>query len=244
MPAALRRLMRASLLVPHPEIAERWSMLESVRELGAVELAASGDTDAAARHRRWFAARAEALGPDVGRADRPEALRELTADHDNVRHALDSAVAAGDSETGLRLCVAMGPFWLPDCTGPRASSDSGPCWPCPGTTTGSGPRASPPPASCSCSAATSPTPTPCSPRPGPARPPRATTSPRPGAVGRGADRVPGLAAGGFAAALGGVAPHAQRAGDDHAVAAPCAAARATASPRGSSPARSLRSARR
>ena len=29
-----------------------------------------------------------------------------------MRHALDSAVAAGDSATGLRLCVAMGPFWL------------------------------------------------------------------------------------------------------------------------------------
>ncbi|HEV7187157.1 MAG TPA: adenylate/guanylate cyclase domain-containing protein [Blastococcus sp.] len=111
-PAAIRRLMRASLMVPHPEVAERWSMLESVRELGTVELSATGDTEAAARHRRWFAARAEALGPDVGRADRPEALRELTADHDNIRHALDSAVAAGDADTGLRLCIAMGPFWL------------------------------------------------------------------------------------------------------------------------------------
>jgi predicted ATPase/class 3 adenylate cyclase/tetratricopeptide (TPR) repeat protein len=112
VPAALRRLMRASLLVPHPDSAERWSMLESVRELAAVELAADGDTETAARHRRWFAARAEVLAPDIGRADRPEALRELTADHDNVRRALDSAVTAGDSATGLRLCVAMGPFWL------------------------------------------------------------------------------------------------------------------------------------
>ena len=111
---ALRRLMRASLLVPHPEVAERWSMLESVRELAAVELAAAGETEAAAaatRHRLWFAARAEALGPEIGRADRPEALRELTADHDNVRHAVDSAVDAGDASTGLRLCVAMGPYW-------------------------------------------------------------------------------------------------------------------------------------
>lgn len=111
VPAALRRLMRASLLVPHPEVAERWSMLESVRELAAVELAASGDPDAATRHRCWFAARAEVLGKDIGRADRPESLRELTADHDNVRHAVDSAVAAGDWRTGLRLCSAMAPFW-------------------------------------------------------------------------------------------------------------------------------------
>ncbi|MFL6097447.1 MAG: ATP-binding protein [Blastococcus sp.] len=109
---ALRRLMRASLLLPHPEVAGRWSMLESVRELAALELSAAGDPDAAARHRAWFAARAERLGADIGRADRPEALRELTADQDNVRHALDSAVATGDSASGLRLCVAMGPFWL------------------------------------------------------------------------------------------------------------------------------------
>jgi predicted ATPase/class 3 adenylate cyclase len=111
VPAAVRRLMRASLLVPHPEVAERWSMLESVRELAAVELAASGETGPAARHRSWFAARAEALGAAIGRTDRPEALRELTADHDNVRHAVDSALAAGDLSTGLRLCVAMAPYW-------------------------------------------------------------------------------------------------------------------------------------
>ena len=111
VPAALRRLMRASLLVAHPEIDERWSMLESVRELAAVELAEAGETGPAVRHRRWFAARAEALGSDIGRTDRPEAMRELTADHDNIRHAVDTAVAAGDSETGLRLCVAMAPFW-------------------------------------------------------------------------------------------------------------------------------------
>ena len=84
-PADARLAARA-----HPDVAERWSMLESVRELAAVELAAAGDTEAAARHRSWFADRAEALGPDVGRTDRPEALRELTADHDNVRQALDT----------------------------------------------------------------------------------------------------------------------------------------------------------
>jgi predicted ATPase/class 3 adenylate cyclase len=111
VPGALRRLMRASLLVAHPEIDERWSMLESVRELAAVELAEAGETEPAVRHRQWFAARAEALGADIGRTDRPDALRELTADHDNIRHAVDTAVGAGDADTGMRLCVAMGAFW-------------------------------------------------------------------------------------------------------------------------------------
>jgi predicted ATPase/class 3 adenylate cyclase len=112
VPAAVRRLMRASLLLPYEDADGRWSMLESVRELAALELAAAGDAEAAARHRTWFAVRAEALADDIGRSDRPGALRELTADHDNVRHALDSAVAVQDSANGLRLCVAMGPFWL------------------------------------------------------------------------------------------------------------------------------------
>jgi tetratricopeptide (TPR) repeat protein len=112
VPAAVRRLMRGSLLQASADVEGRWTMLESVRELAALELAAAGDADAAARHRTWFADRAETLGPEIGRTDRPAALRELTADHDNVRHALDSAVSAGDAATGLRLCVAMGPFWL------------------------------------------------------------------------------------------------------------------------------------
>ena len=112
VPAAVRRLMRASLLQASADVDGRWTMLESVRELAALELTAAADTDAVVRHRTWFAVRAETLGADIGRTDRPAALRELTADHDNVRHALDSAVADGDAVTGLRLCVAMGPFWL------------------------------------------------------------------------------------------------------------------------------------
>ena len=54
--AILRHLARASLLVPHAELPERWSMLESVRELAAIELEAAGEDDVlATRHRTWFA---------------------------------------------------------------------------------------------------------------------------------------------------------------------------------------------
>jgi tetratricopeptide (TPR) repeat protein len=115
VPAALRRLTRASLLVPHPAVDDRWSMLELVRELAAVELREAGESDAvAARHREWFARRVEAVEGDIGRTDRVDVMRELTADHDNVRRAVESAVAAGDAEVGLRLCAAMAPFWISD----------------------------------------------------------------------------------------------------------------------------------
>jgi predicted ATPase/class 3 adenylate cyclase len=115
VPAALRRLTRASLLGPHPALPDHWSMLGLVRELAAVELGEAGESDAvAARHRDWFARRVEAVEGDIGRTDGADLMRELTADHDNVRRAVETAVAAGDAAVGLRLCAAMAPFWISD----------------------------------------------------------------------------------------------------------------------------------
>jgi predicted ATPase/class 3 adenylate cyclase len=109
--AAIHRLVRASL-VTGDLAGDRWSMAESVRELAALELASSGDDgETPARHRRWFADRVEQVERDVGRSDRDDVMRELAADHDNVRRALDSAVSAADADTALRLAAAMAPFW-------------------------------------------------------------------------------------------------------------------------------------
>ena len=108
----LRHLARASLIVPDPELPERWSMLESVRELAGIELEAAGEDDQlAARHRLWFAHRVERVEAEIGRSGRPEVMRDLAADQDNVRRAIDTALAAGDATVGLRICTAMAPFW-------------------------------------------------------------------------------------------------------------------------------------
>lgn len=110
VPAALRRLVRASLLLLDED--GRWSMPESVRDLAGQELASAGDAEAtAARHRAWFADRAEQLEPAIGRSDRPEVMREVGQDLDNLRRALDSAAATGDADTALRLAAAVAPFW-------------------------------------------------------------------------------------------------------------------------------------
>ena len=62
VPAMIHRLVRASLLVAHPDVPGRWSMLESIRELAAIELEAAGDAaDMAARHRQWYARWVEAV---------------------------------------------------------------------------------------------------------------------------------------------------------------------------------------
>lgn len=112
VPALLRHLARSSLLQIAPGTADRWSMLESLRELAALELAAVGESDALAqRHRSWFVDRVELVSDDLGRAGQEAVLGELVADHDNVRLALDTAQAAGEVNTSLRLATAMSPFW-------------------------------------------------------------------------------------------------------------------------------------
>lgn len=112
VPRILRHLARASLLVPHPELPERWSMLDSLRELAAIELKATGeDQELAARHRAWFALRIDRVEADVGRTGRPDVMRDLAVDQDNVRRAIETAIAAGDGTVALRICTAMAPFW-------------------------------------------------------------------------------------------------------------------------------------
>jgi predicted ATPase/class 3 adenylate cyclase len=108
----LRHLARASLVVPHPELPERWSMLELVRELAAIELVAAGEEgELATRHRTWFALRVERVEAEIGRTGRPEVMRDLAADQDNARRAIETALAAGDATVALRICTAMAPFW-------------------------------------------------------------------------------------------------------------------------------------
>ena len=108
----LRRLVRSSLLNVTPELPDRWSMLESIRELAALELTAAGEADDLyLRHRTWFAARVEAVGDDIGRTGHASVMRELAADHDNVRRAIENAMAAGEVDIALRICTAMLPFW-------------------------------------------------------------------------------------------------------------------------------------
>ena len=112
VPGILRHLARASLLVPHAELPDRWSMVESVRQLAAIELNALGEDDElAARHRAWFALRVERVEAEIGLTGRSEVMRDLVADQDNVRRAISTALAAGDGTVALRICAAMAPFW-------------------------------------------------------------------------------------------------------------------------------------
>jgi predicted ATPase/class 3 adenylate cyclase len=112
VPGLLRHLARASLLVVNPDSAERWSMLESIRQLGSVELAGLNEVDdVARRHRTWYVQKVEAVADDVGRRGRTGIMHELVADHDNIRRALDGAIAEADATAALGICASMAPFW-------------------------------------------------------------------------------------------------------------------------------------
>ena len=112
VPQLLRRLRRSSLL-SYRDDADGWVMLDSVHELASMELAASQESDdVAARHREWFARRAETLGSQLGLRGHTEARADLLADLDNIRQALASGVSARDGDRSLRTAVAMEPFWV------------------------------------------------------------------------------------------------------------------------------------
>ncbi len=112
VPELMGRLVRASLISIEPESPDRWSMLESIRELGVLELAeADGTGEFSRRHRTWVVERVEAVEDRIGRKGQTAVLAELAAERDNIRRAVGSAVSAQDTEIGLRICTAMTRYW-------------------------------------------------------------------------------------------------------------------------------------
>ena len=112
VPELMGCLVRASLISIEPESPDRWSMLESIRELGVLELAeADGTGEFSRRHRTWVVERVEAVEDRIGRKGQTAVLAELAAERDNIRRAVGSAVSAQDAEIGLRICIAMTRYW-------------------------------------------------------------------------------------------------------------------------------------
>jgi predicted ATPase/DNA-binding SARP family transcriptional activator len=105
----LFRLVDRSLVVAAGGEPARFRLLESVRAYAAGRLAEAGETQGLeARHTAWFLQLAEqAAAHRTGR----RGLRLVDGDYDNLRVALDRAVAARDPDTALRLASALGWYW-------------------------------------------------------------------------------------------------------------------------------------
>jgi hypothetical protein len=107
----------------------RFTMLETIREFGRECLAQSGEQETLQRrHAEFFLALAEEAEPHLFRAEQTEWLNRLSADHDNLRAALEWSLSQKDeggrmndesgepavlhpSEVGLRLAGALWYFW-------------------------------------------------------------------------------------------------------------------------------------
>jgi predicted ATPase/DNA-binding SARP family transcriptional activator len=110
----LVRLVDRSLVVAVGGDPARFRLLETLRAYGTERLSEAGEAGAvAARHTAWCLGLAEEAA--THRTARPW-LRQVAADYDNLRAALERAVAAPDPDTALRLAAALGWYWWTDRT--------------------------------------------------------------------------------------------------------------------------------
>lgn len=121
-----------SLVITEPVVRGkvRYRMLDTIREYATTRLAEAGETEL--MHRRFLAytvaetetlsmmGMAQVLAPWSARVD---ALMRFDAETANVQQVLGRALADGDIESGLRICVAMRAGWIP-----KGSFDEGAGW--------------------------------------------------------------------------------------------------------------------
>jgi predicted ATPase len=104
----LQSLVEKSL-VRHTD--ERFWMLETIREYALERLDESGEAeDLGRRYAEFFLAVAEKAFPNL-RGDPKKWLDRLEAEHDNLRAALDTFEAAGETQSALQLAGALYRFW-------------------------------------------------------------------------------------------------------------------------------------
>jgi predicted ATPase/class 3 adenylate cyclase len=105
-------LVDQSLVRPEERAEPRFAMLETIREFAAEMLAASEEAAAIAdRHAAAMLALAERAAPELNGPDQRTWLERLEPDHDNMRAALDRAIAKPDPVLGVRLSFALWRFW-------------------------------------------------------------------------------------------------------------------------------------
>jgi predicted ATPase/class 3 adenylate cyclase len=98
--------------VPTSHGPPRFSMLETIREFGAEQLTAAGETEATRdRHAFYFLKAAEDAEPHLRGLEQKRWLDELEREHDNLRASLRLVIDNGQANIGLRLVGALWRFW-------------------------------------------------------------------------------------------------------------------------------------
>jgi non-specific serine/threonine protein kinase len=109
----LTRLVEKSLVLYETEPdAERYRMLETVRQYGRERLAETGTSGAIrARHAACFGALTAAAETELHSPQQAVWLARLEAEHDNLRAALDWFAEGDEGESGLRMAGGLLRFW-------------------------------------------------------------------------------------------------------------------------------------
>jgi predicted ATPase len=90
----------------------RFAMLETIREFAREQLEQTGEEEELLRrHALEFARFAEEADAGLRGDDQLLWFERLEAEHDNLRAAIESSLAAGDDDAALRLGGALGWFW-------------------------------------------------------------------------------------------------------------------------------------
>lgn len=111
---AMHQLVAKSLLLPAPTRSggHRYRMLATLREFGREQLVGLDlRAELGRRHAEYFLELAERFAAELQGPDQEHARDELDLEHDNLRAALDWAVAGGDRDMAGRLAVALRWFW-------------------------------------------------------------------------------------------------------------------------------------
>jgi len=113
----MEQLIHKSLVIKGEEENEsRYHMLETIRQYANEKLIESSESNTLrGRHLEYFLALAETAEPHLIRPEQLEWLPVLDADYENLRLALAWALEKELAELSLRLCVALGMFWVIRC---------------------------------------------------------------------------------------------------------------------------------
>jgi predicted ATPase/DNA-binding CsgD family transcriptional regulator len=95
------------------QAGDRYRLLDTIREFGAEKLAESGEESGLRRcHAQRYTAMARRFGANPIGEDQLERYRELRAEHDNIRAALDFTFAAGDMDAeAASLATDLYSYW-------------------------------------------------------------------------------------------------------------------------------------
>jgi predicted ATPase/DNA-binding CsgD family transcriptional regulator len=120
--APLISLIDKSLVVLDGEAAgdARYRLLDTIKQYAAERLGAAGEKDALSlRHRDCILALVEETASGMFNRGEPswpvrrEVFRRGIAEYGNFRIALETSLAHGHAEAGLRLCIGLRNMWVP-----------------------------------------------------------------------------------------------------------------------------------